>query len=191
MAVQEVLDEAVSLLDELRVFSQGDTFVDSVMAGAPDLELDRASREGLDAAISVPDRLERFLEILATRCGRFRVKRDTCVTNCHPSSDLGRNLFPCGVFLPYPIQQVRSDSGRCYLPKGSSLHHLGPGLGAVRRVQLLNPAGARPSKCIIIIYPAPADESNHGNVFRSLREVQGCDFHGTNHFGAPRKRRIG
>jgi hypothetical protein len=30
---------------------------------------------------------------------RSRVKRDTCVAIGHPSSNLGRNLFPCGVFL--------------------------------------------------------------------------------------------
>jgi hypothetical protein len=30
---------------------------------------------------------------------RSRVQRDTCVAIGHPSSDLGRNLFPCGVFL--------------------------------------------------------------------------------------------
>jgi hypothetical protein len=30
---------------------------------------------------------------------RSRVKRDTCVASSHPSSNLGRNLFPSGVFL--------------------------------------------------------------------------------------------
>jgi hypothetical protein len=29
-------------------------------------------------------------------------KRDTCVTNCHPSSNLGRNLFPPRRFSTIP-----------------------------------------------------------------------------------------
>jgi hypothetical protein len=38
--------------------------------------------------------VNRGLSWMLPRCGRFRVKRDMCVTNCHPSSKLGRNLFP-------------------------------------------------------------------------------------------------
>jgi hypothetical protein len=54
--------------------------------------------------------VNRELSWMLPRCGRFRVKWDTCVTYGHPSSNLGRSLFPRGVFLPHPIQQVERTS---------------------------------------------------------------------------------
>jgi hypothetical protein len=49
--------------------------------------------------------VNRVLSWMHPRCGRFMAKRDTCVAFCHPSSNLGRNLFLCGGFLPHPIQR--------------------------------------------------------------------------------------
>jgi hypothetical protein len=54
----------------------------------------------------------RGLSWMPPRCGRSRVKRDTCVTNCHPSSNLGRNLFPRRGFLTTPDSAGSSDQ-RC------------------------------------------------------------------------------
>jgi hypothetical protein len=62
--------------------------------------------------------VNRGLSSMPPRCGRFRVKRDTCVTNCHPSSNLGRNLFPRGVFFSHPIQQVGGHSATTVAKKG-------------------------------------------------------------------------
>jgi hypothetical protein len=82
--------------------------------------------------------VNRDLSWMLPRCGRFRVKRDTCVSLAHPSSNLGRNLFARGVFLPHPIQQGQERSAtELPCPKeGSQSEPNGHGLRAVRRVQL-------------------------------------------------------
>jgi hypothetical protein len=48
------------------------------------------------AAGSSQDVLRRVRSWGHTSDGRSRIERDTCVANGHPSSNLGRNLFPCG-----------------------------------------------------------------------------------------------
>jgi ribosomal protein L37E len=45
--------------------------------------------------------VNRELSRMHPRCGRFRVKRDACVSCGHPSSNLGRNLFPPRRFSYY------------------------------------------------------------------------------------------
>jgi hypothetical protein len=58
-----------------------------------------------------------------TSGGRSRVKWDTCVANGNPSSNLGRNLFPCGVFL----SSTKSAGSMAHRDNrhssGTSLHH--------------------------------------------------------------------
>jgi hypothetical protein len=86
-----------------------------------------------------------------TSDGRSRVKRDTCVANGHPSSNLGRNLFPCGVFLPFTKSagSIAQGDNRHSLALGCTPRYPahGPLSGAAK-----HPAGARPSKCIIIFH---------------------------------------
>jgi hypothetical protein len=53
------------------------------------------------AAGSSQDDSRRVRSWKHTSDARSRVKRDTCVAIGHPSSNLGRNLFPCVVFLPF------------------------------------------------------------------------------------------
>jgi hypothetical protein len=80
--------------------------------------------------------VNRGLSWMPPRCGRFRVKRDTCVILDHPSSNLGRNLFPPRRFSYHTrFSGFNRTVGSCYLVLGSSLHHPGSGLRAVRRVQ--------------------------------------------------------
>jgi condensin-2 complex subunit D3 len=64
MAAQELLEEADSVLEELRVFSYTDDLIDSVMAGGDDIELDEVNLESLAAATEQPRLVERLLEIL-------------------------------------------------------------------------------------------------------------------------------
>jgi hypothetical protein len=91
--------------------------------------------------------VNRGLSWMPPRCRRFRVKLDTCVTSCHPSSNLGRNLFPRGVFLPHPIQQVEKHSVTV-LPviRVSDCTPRASGLRAVVRCSRA-PRWASPSKC--------------------------------------------
>jgi hypothetical protein len=78
--------------------------------------------------------VNRGLSWMPPRCGRFRVKRVTCVTFGHPSSNLGRNLFPRGVFLPHPIQQVERHSVTTVTSQGGNdCSHIATGLRSVVR----------------------------------------------------------
>jgi hypothetical protein len=82
--------------------------------------------------------VNRELSWMLPRCGRFRVKRDTCVTYCHPSSNLGRNLFPVRRFSYHTrfsgVQEHHATVLPCRL--GSQSAPPRPGLRAVRRVQV-------------------------------------------------------
>jgi hypothetical protein len=75
--------------------------------------------------IPVPSEFDRGLSWMPPRCGRSRVKRDTCVAYGHPSSNLGRNLCPRGVVLPHPIQQVQATSD-ALLPASTQVVTIAP-----------------------------------------------------------------
>jgi hypothetical protein len=69
-------------------------------------------------------------ELEACEVWSVQGQRDTCVTNCHPSSNLGRNLFPHGVFLPHPSQRVQRHSVTTVTSEGPGL----PRMAALRAV---------------------------------------------------------
>jgi hypothetical protein len=54
----------------------------------------RAIEQYCVRAAGTSHEVNRELSWMLPRCGRFRVKRDTRVALCHPSPNLGRNLFP-------------------------------------------------------------------------------------------------
>jgi hypothetical protein len=78
-------------------------------------------------------------------------QRGTCVTNGHPPPNLGRNLFPPRRFSYHTRFSRFNGTARQPSPvMGTCLHHpvsrrYAPLSGAAKY-----PAGARPSKCIII-----------------------------------------
>jgi hypothetical protein len=89
-------------------------------------------------------------ELDASEVWSVQGQQDTCVTNCHPSSNLGRNLFPPRRFSYHTrFSGFNRTAGRvtCDRVQGCTTWLRPP---AVRMVQLLNPARARPSKYIII-----------------------------------------
>jgi hypothetical protein len=103
---------------------------------------------------------------------RSRVKRDTCVACGDPSPNLGRNLFPCGLFLRCTksagsmAQRDNRHSIRCVAQRALS--------GAATHL-----AGARPSKCIIIIISHSFQRQTRGPScpFHILREEE-TEYHG-------------
>jgi hypothetical protein len=78
--------------------------------------------------------VNRVLSWMHPRCRRFRVKRDTCVTHSHPSSNLGRNLSPVRGFLTTPDSAAFNATSRQPSHIGGSLcTPRVPGLRAVVR----------------------------------------------------------
>jgi hypothetical protein len=87
-------------------------------------------------------------ELEACEVWSVQGQRGTCVACGHPSPNLGRNLSPRGVFLPHPSQQVQRHSVITVTSDGPALPRIAALRAVVRCSQ--DPAGARPSKCIII-----------------------------------------
>jgi hypothetical protein len=79
------------------------------------------------------------VELEASEVWTVQGQRRTCVTNCHPPPNLGRNLFPLRlksgeVFFPHPIQR-RSMAQRVnrLIEWVLGMHHPAAGLRAAVR----------------------------------------------------------
>jgi hypothetical protein len=137
---------------QLASFSRGSCCSSGIATPCSQCKLGVSSPSNKSASRAVGSSQGSRAELEACEVWSVQGQRGTCVTNCHPPPNLGRNLFPRGVFLPHPSQQVQRHSVRTVTSDGPGLPRMAALRAVVRCSQ--DPAGPEQVNVLLLLFMA-------------------------------------